>query len=376
MNNNSFLLSPNERFRALKKFEASFRQSPDRVIRSALRIVPEVAQMPEPIQKVLAQVYAIIPENPSQDVLDRAVRWAFAHISHNRNMIHPDLSENQWERVIHHYLGRHEWQKDVGFYAEVAILENLLLHIFTRLKSDIEYDVHMADCLGDSDFMTDLILVQKFRGKILQLGIQLTTHRGSPRKKQNFLLKRDLHDRGLHPSPKKRLTWSFLRHNTWIIQVQHFRPSEIVQAIWLRGILGNNPTEMLQTGMLHRAEMRRKHESVKQGNEHKNQKTPSKEIGRQVFDLLQFFHEGILEHTITPKFRYSHHQNYRVNKLWERISGRVFLHGEVPIFEARLTEPLREWVHDEYKRHKGIQPVIFSIPILPKFIQEYLRFAS
>jgi len=52
----------------------------------------------------------------------------------------------------------------------------------------------MADCLGDSDFMTDLILIQKFRGKILQLGIQLSTHSGSVKKKQNFFPNRDLHD--------------------------------------------------------------------------------------------------------------------------------------------------------------------------------------
>ncbi len=108
MEKSPFLSSPQERYAILKKYETEFQRNPKKVIDNALRTVPEVGQMPEPIQKVLAQVYAIIPENPSQDVLNRAVRWAFAHISHNRNMIHPDLLENQWERVIRHYLGRNE----------------------------------------------------------------------------------------------------------------------------------------------------------------------------------------------------------------------------------------------------------------------------
>jgi hypothetical protein len=108
MDDNNILLSPQERFKILKKYEVGFQQSPERVIQHALRTVPDVSQMPEAIQKVLAQVYGIIPENPSEDILDRAMRWAFAHISPHKNMIHPDLLENQWERVIRHYLGRHE----------------------------------------------------------------------------------------------------------------------------------------------------------------------------------------------------------------------------------------------------------------------------
>jgi hypothetical protein len=371
MDDNNILLSPQERFTILKKYEVGFQQSPERVIQHALRTVPDVSQMPEAIQKVLAQVYGIIPENPSEDILDRAMRWAFAHISPHKNMIHPDLLENQWERVIRHYLGRHEWQKDIGIYAEITLLENLLLHAITRLKSDMEYDIHMADCLGDSDFMTDLILIQKFRGKILQLGIQLTTHRGSPKKKQKFFPKRDLHDRGLHPSPKKRLVGSFLRKNTWIIQVQHFRPCPVMQEAWLKGILGGNPSEMLQTGMLHRAEMSRRRENMK----HK-MKAPSKEIGRQFFELLQFFHDGIMEHTIVPSLRYSHHQYWKVNERWERISGRVFEQEGIPIFEARLTEVGHEPSPETYRMPRGIQPVIFSIPIPQRFISEYYKFAS
>lgn len=374
MNNNRSLLLPHERFSALNKYEKGF-QSTDRVITGALRTVPAVAQMPAVIQRVLAQVYGIIPENPSQDILDRAMIWAFAHISTHRNMIHPDLVENHWERVIRHYLGRHEWQQDVGFYAEIAILENILLHALTRLKSEIEYDIHMADCLGDSDFMTDLMLVQRFRGKTLQLGIQLTTQTGSPKKKQNYFFKRDLHDNGLHPSPKKRLLWSFLRRNTWIIQVKHFRPCPVMQETWLRGILGNNPGEMLQTGMLHRAEMSRRNE-IRREIPTRQQKAPSKEIGRQVFELLKFFHEGIMEHTITPSFRYSHHQHYEINERWERISGRVFERGGIPIFEARLTEVYSDWNRGRYSSSRGIQPVIFSIPIPQKFVSEYYKFAA
>jgi hypothetical protein len=98
---------PRERYYALRKNEVVF-QDTDRVMRNALRIVPEVASMPIVIQQVLAQVYGIIPDNPSEDVLARAMRWAFAHISLSKNMIHPDLQENQWERVIRHRLGRHE----------------------------------------------------------------------------------------------------------------------------------------------------------------------------------------------------------------------------------------------------------------------------
>lgn len=37
-----------------------------------------------------------------------------------------------------------------------------------------------------------------------------------------------------------------------------------------------------------------------------HQKTPSKEIGRQVFQLLRFFHDGIMTHTIAPKAPMDH----------------------------------------------------------------------
>jgi hypothetical protein len=151
------LLVPGERYDALKKYEVVFRHS-ERVRENALRTVSEVANIPMVIQQVLAQVYGIISENPSEDVLARALRWAFAHISTSKNMIHPDLMENQWERVIRYRLGRHEGQNDTGIYSEVVLLEILLLYIMTRLKSQINYDIHIADCLGDSDFMSDLML--------------------------------------------------------------------------------------------------------------------------------------------------------------------------------------------------------------------------
>lgn len=85
----------------------------DLVIKNALRTVPGVEKLPLTIQKVLAQVYAIIPENPSDDILLRALRWAFAHLAHRKDMIDPALPENQWEKVIRHYLGRNQGTKDV-----------------------------------------------------------------------------------------------------------------------------------------------------------------------------------------------------------------------------------------------------------------------
>lgn len=66
---------------------------------------------------------------------------------------------------------------------------------------------------------------------------------------------------------------------------------------------------MLQTGMLHRADMSRRNPDMPQ-----KLKAPSKEIGRQVFELLQFFHDGIMNHTVAPKFRYSHHHHWKLNE--------------------------------------------------------------
>lgn len=76
----------------------------DLVVKNALRTVPGVEELPIAVQKVLAQIYAIIPEKPSDDLLVRALRWAFAHLAHRKDMLDPNLPNNQWEKVIQHYL--------------------------------------------------------------------------------------------------------------------------------------------------------------------------------------------------------------------------------------------------------------------------------
>jgi hypothetical protein len=76
----------------------------DLVVKNALRTVPGVEDLPIAVQKVLAQIYAIIPEKPSDDLLLRALRWAFAHLAHRKDMLDPNLPNNQWEKVIRHYL--------------------------------------------------------------------------------------------------------------------------------------------------------------------------------------------------------------------------------------------------------------------------------
>ena len=107
------LVTPDERYRTLRRLEGAVMQNIERVKKNALRIVPGVEKLPVAIQKVLAQVYAIIPEEPSEDILLRALRWAFAHIAHRKDMIDPKLSQNQWEKIIRHYLGRNCDSKDV-----------------------------------------------------------------------------------------------------------------------------------------------------------------------------------------------------------------------------------------------------------------------
>ncbi len=100
----SQLITPDQRYRILRRSEGGIIEDHQRVIQSALRIVPGVEKLPSPVQRVLAQIYAIIPENPSDDVLNRALRWAFAHISHRRDMINLHEPGNQWEKVIRHYM--------------------------------------------------------------------------------------------------------------------------------------------------------------------------------------------------------------------------------------------------------------------------------
>lgn len=55
-----------------------------------------------------------------------------------------------------------------------------------------------------------------------------------------------------------------------------------------------------------------------------HQKTPSKEIGRQVFQLLRFFHNGVMAHIITPKAPMDHRYHHFTNQRGEHISGAIF----------------------------------------------------
>ncbi len=135
---------------------------------------------------------------------------------------------------------------------------------------------------------------------------------------------------------------------------------------------------MLQTGLIHRAEMnnRRSYETLFGHPAKNHRKAPSKEIGRQIFEILRFFHEGVMNHVITSRTKIEHHHFGVVNDRGERISGAVFLNEGVPTFEGKIREKPYTWKAKTGDKPQDIQhtPVSVTIPIPPRFIHRYLRF--
>ncbi len=81
-----------------------------------------------------------------------------------------------------------------GHYAEVALLERILLSVCKKQIHNPVGDIFMADRLADYHMMTDWLMHMPMVHGTMQLGIQLAAGRGNLGK-INDLHKRELNDR-------------------------------------------------------------------------------------------------------------------------------------------------------------------------------------
>ena len=87
------------------------------------------------------------------------------------------------------------FRKFHGHYAEVALLERILLSLFKNLSTDPPLsDMFIADRSADHYMMSDWIMHQQMTHGTLHMGVQLSTGRGSASKLTD-LHNRELHDR-------------------------------------------------------------------------------------------------------------------------------------------------------------------------------------
>ncbi len=63
------------------------------------------------------------------------------------------------------------------------------------------------------------------------------------------------------------------------------------------------------------------------------------QYGRQVLQVLQFFHEGIIDRVIDHRARLQHHEFSKTDERGETVSGSIYDHEGIPIASVRIQEP-------------------------------------
>jgi len=136
-------------------------------------------------------VYGIISaQEDNPDVHRRAFRWLLAHTAENSVSYDMRKSEEQWPHIMEYYFRRLN-----GHYAEVALLERILLSVYKKQSPHPIGDILIADRLADYHMMTDWLMHLPMVHGTMQLGIQLAAGRG------NLGKINDLHKRKLNDKP-------------------------------------------------------------------------------------------------------------------------------------------------------------------------------
>lgn len=213
------------------------------------------------------------------------------------------------------------FRKFHGHYAEVALLERILLSALKTPETNMPFsDLFMADRSADHHMMSDWIMHQTMTHGRLQMGIQLSTGKNGSAKRNDFQ-KRPLHDRDvLQSNDMPDVVRDFLRHNTAILSFPRFKTADDNRARALRVLLSGSSryqSEMIATT----------------GNRTFNK------YGRQVSEVLRFFHAGVVDRIIQYRARLGHHDFSSVNAHGETISGSVYEYQGQPMTTIRLQEP-------------------------------------
>lgn len=260
-------------------------------------------ELPQLKATIFAQVYGILSEGQAHDTSRRAFRWLLAHTDNSKISYNPSNPTQQWRNIMEYY-----FRKFHGHYAEVALLERILLSVFRAPQTDMPLsDLFMADRAADYNMMSDWIMHQTMTHGKLQMGIQLATGKGASSKRNDFH-KRPLHDRNFFQSADvPDVVRDFLRHNTAILAFPRFKTAEQNRARALRYLLSGSPR--YQSYMI-----------ATTGNRTFNN------YGRQVMEILRFFHAGVIDRVIDHRARLSHHEFSQTNTHGETISGSIYEH--------------------------------------------------
>lgn len=106
-------------------------------------------ELPDLKAKIFAQVYGILSKKDmGNDIERRAFRWLLAHTAENSVSYNIHKGKEQWPHIMEYYFRRHD-----GHYAEVALLERLLLSIFKIDTKSPVGDLFLADRLADYHMM-------------------------------------------------------------------------------------------------------------------------------------------------------------------------------------------------------------------------------
>lgn len=338
-----------ERFRLLSETEAILRQDSRYHLEHGGHFIDR--ELPKLKAQIFAQVYGILGEGDTYDSSRRAFRWLLAHTDRSSVSYNPQKQNKQWGNIMEYYL-----RKNHGHYAEVALLERLLLSLYKADRSNVSLtDVFIADRTADYSMMTDWIMHHSMMHGTLHMGIQLSTGK-SLKSKLNDFHKRDLHDRCIMESQSISPTvGDFMRHNTAVLSLPRFRTSDASRARALRFLLSGSPryqSEMIATA----------------GNR------TFKDYGRQILAALDFFHQGVVDRTIDHRVRLHHHEFDSINDRGEIISGSVWDNNGIPVAIIKVQEPQPQVL----RKRKHFHPTVlaYAVPIFPDFLDIYRDMAG
>lgn len=289
-------------------------------------------------ERVFAQIYGIRCATSSPSSTDYLFRWLMAHTGETCYDFRPtEASHYQWPKIISRYFN------SSGHFAELVILEKILLAILRSRRPYPLSDVFMADRIGDKHMKTDWMFHRQLAQGLLQMGIQISI-RNHVRGKVADILKRPISDIEVFDAKKSPMIHQFMRHTTAVISFPHFPVSETQRKKWHKNLL----------------EWSREYQSrwikaVDDSFEH---------YARWIEEIFCAIDEGIRSRTIGIYPYNVHNLSYDVNT---RQGDKVKItHEKILGQHVVILEFFRSWVVKQKSR-----PIVFALPLHDDFLNIY-----
>jgi hypothetical protein len=167
-------------------------------------------------ERVLAQIYGMLWPSSDSETLNRAFAFLLAHAGWSKNDFRLERTTyHQWPAIIGKYFNSN-WH-----YAELAILEKILLTILRTKKPSLLKDVRMADRLADTGVKTDWLFHLGLHHGLFRLGVQVTTANHIVAK-VGGVLNRPMSDIAVFDQVESPFVLDLLRHGTCVLAFNHF----------------------------------------------------------------------------------------------------------------------------------------------------------